>query len=301
MAGGPIDVIVIGGGIAGLWTARSCLEHGLRPLILEPELPGGLVANVGELTGFLSETSGIELATAILNPLLDAGVELVPSAAEALRSRGNKVTVRAGGKPRQARAAVIACGAPLARLDVPGWDDYLGRGISQCAYCDAGLHKDQVTVVVGGGDAALQEALHLAQFASRVILVNRGSRLRAKAQFRDRALDEPRIEFRWDTRVVRFEGDASLERIVLATDDGEEQVEQISGAFVFIGVEHRLSDLSAELSLAGDGSLEVDHRLATSMEQVYAAGLARSGFGGHLTQALADGTQAANSIAATLG
>ena len=108
MIAGPVDVIVVGGGISGLWAARCCLDEGLRPLIVEPELPGGLVANVGQLSGFLTEQSGIDLATGLLNPLLDAGVELIPGRAESVRSCSGRVTVRVDGKPRQARAAILA-------------------------------------------------------------------------------------------------------------------------------------------------------------------------------------------------
>ena len=269
----PLDLAVIGGGVAGLAAADEAVSQGLAVALFESGLYGGLVANVGALDGWPAPVGGAELAFGWKERLAAAGVRFHEEHVEAVRAQGRRRIVETNGGRYRARAVVAATGAKLRRLGVPGEQALTGRGVSQCAFCDAGFFRDADVAVVGGGDAALQEALHLAGYARSVSMIVRGGRLRARPGYGARAAADLKFSFHWNSEVASIDGESGVEGVTLA---GGQRLE-VSGVFVFIG-------LDPETALIGEG--------------VYAAGAVRQP--GSLAEAVADGQRAVREAAAAL-
>ena len=270
----PLDLAVVGGGAAGLAAAEEAVSQGLEVALFESGLYGGLVANVGALDGWPAAVGGAELAFGWKDRLAVAGVRFLEEHVDAVRVQGRRRIVEtAGGGRYRAKAVVAATGARLRRLGVPGEEALTGRGVSQCAFCDAGFFRDADVAVVGGGDAALQEALHLAGYARSIAMIVRGGRLRARPGYGARAAADPKFRFHWNSEVATIDGESGVEGVTFA--DGRRL--EVSGVFVFIGLEP-----AAEL--AGEG--------------VFAAGAVRRA--GSLAEAVADGQRAAREAAAAL-
>ena len=293
------DVLIVGGGIAGLSCAQHAARLGLNVACFEQsELFGGAVANVGKLDGFPSAqpVAGVELANSLMEDCRALGVDIVTAPAEGLELVGPQKSVSAGGQAYPGRQIVIATGTRLRNLGVPGEEKLTGRGVSQCAFCDAGLYRDDPVVVVGGGDAALQEALHLAQFASSVTMLVRGASLRAQRSYVLQASDDPKFSFRWNTQVEAILGENTVEGLRIATDGNSEDL-ACAGVFVFIGGAPNSDALPPSLERDAEGYLLTHARLETSEPGVFAIGAVRAGYGGQLVQAAAEGVAAAQALA----
>lgn len=294
------DALVVGGGIAGLTCALHAARLGARVACFEQsQLFGGAVANVGALEGYpaAGPISGAELAWNLVETSRALGVEIVNQPVEAMRLDGAQKSLTAGGHNFTARQVVITTGVRPRRLEVPGEDALAGRGVSQCAFCDAGLFRDEPVVVVGGGDAALQEALHLAQFASSVTLLVRGAALRAKRTYALRASENPKFAFRWNTRVDAVLGTEHVEGVRIAECNGKTEELACNGVFVFVGGVANSELLPEAVKRTANGLIATDARLQTSLPDVFAAGAVRAGYGGQLAQAAAEGITAAQALA----
>jgi thioredoxin reductase (NADPH) len=292
----PYDVLVVGGGLAGLTAAHRAALRGLSVASMdEGGHMGGLVANVGKIDGYpaANPVSGVELAAAELEALLELGADIIAEAARGLTTDGDIKVVTAESGAYRARTLVLASGARLKSLGVSGEQALLGRGVSQCADCDAGFFSNQHVVVVGGGDAALQEALHLSDYASTVTLVTRGNRFRARQSYIARAEANPKFTFRRSTNVLEILGRDSVEGIRLApAGGGEPEVLNCSGVFVFIGVEPNGNYLPADIERDAGGYLITDADYQTSIPGIYAVGALRAGYSGQLASAVDEATSA---------
>jgi len=297
------DIIVIGGGVAGLTAAHHARLLGADVLCLEAALHGGLVINVGELDGYpaATPTSGSLLAAILMAENVDLGVEFRDEAVTALADADGLKTVTTLAATYTAQRVIIATGASLKKLGVPGEETLTGRGVSQCAFCDAGFFVDQDVAVVGGGDAALQEALHLAETCRTVTLIHRGSHLRARPHYVARAADHPAFRFRWNSVVEEITGGDGVEAIRLK-DENTGAVEDlaVNGVFVFVGLAPNTDGLPAALTRDTFGALLTNTVFETAMPGVFAVGAVRSGHGGRLTQAVGDATTAAEAAARSL-
>lgn len=298
MAGTSFDIAVIGGGIAGLAAAHHAALAGVSVgHFIADGMPGGLVMNVGALDGWpvAGAVGGAELAAGLLSRNEELGVSLVPSRIDSIQAK----TLSGSDGTWRAKQVIVATGASLRTLDVPGADRLAGRGLSQCAWCDGGLYRDAEVVVAGGGDAALSEAIHLAEFARSITIITRGETFRARRSYVSRVADDERFKLRWASEVVEVLGDKGVEGVrVRDNEAGSEEVVACNGLFVFVGLSPNAGLLPPDVARDERGFVVTDASFETSAPGVFAIGAVRSGYGGRLTQAVAEATIAAERAAA---
>ena len=292
------DIAVIGGGIAGLTAAHHAALAGVSVgHFIADGMPGGLVMNVGALDGWpaAATVGGAELAAGLLGRNEELGVSLVPSRIDSIQNK----TLSGPDGTWRAKQVIVATGASLRTLDAPGAERLVGRGVSQCAWCDGGLYRDAEVVVAGGGDAALSEAIHLAEFARSVTIVTRGEMFRARRSYVSRVADDERFKLRWASEIVEVLGDKGVEGVRLRDNEaGNEEVVACNGVFVFVGLAPHAALLPADVARDERGFVITDTSFETAAPGVFAVGAVRSGYGGRLTQAVAEATTAAERAAA---
>jgi thioredoxin reductase (NADPH) len=301
MSDSNFDVIVIGAGITGLTAAKHAVQQGLSTANIEAMLFGGLVININELDGE-PHGSGTDIASNLMMEVSELGASNLSETVTALARDGNFLTVTTDAGTHRARAVIIASGAKLKRLGIPGEAEFEHRGVSQCADCDGPMYKDEDAVVVGGGDSALQEALVLANFCKRVHLVHRGTKFRARQHLIDAIAARNNVYPVWNTVAEEVLGAQMVTKVrVRNTVDGKTTDIPCSGFFAYIGLEPNCEFAPAGIQRDANGCLVTDKSLQTAMSGVFAAGAVRAGYGGLLTHAVAEGYLAAKTVAAQFG
>ena len=294
------DVCIVGGGIAGLSAACQATRWGLSVLLLENmPLFGGQVATVGEIEGLVGAgvEPGAALASRLVDALRQAGGRIVEAEARAVEASGAVLRIAVDGEVYRARHVIAATGQRPRLLGLPGESEFLGSGVSHCATCDGPLMRGRDVVVVGGGDAALQDALVVAKFARNVTVVSRG-RLRAKPTLVDRAVRCANLRFVWDSEVVRILGESGVEGVVLRDRaHGAPSELPCTGLFVRIGGVANSEWLPPELRDAA-GQVRVGEDFSTDLPQLHAIGALRRGFSGELATAMGEAASVLRAIAA---
>ncbi|HSE02404.1 MAG TPA: FAD-dependent oxidoreductase [Burkholderiales bacterium] len=294
MAPKTYDLIVIGEGVSGLACAGHARRAGLSVATFESNLFGGLVLNVNELDGYPGSESGTLLASELMQANSDAGVASIQEEVTAVSSAGGGFEIAAGGV-YGARQVVIASGARLKKLGVPGEREFEGRGVSSCADCDAPMFQNEEVVVVGGGDSALQEALVLAKFCSRVHIVHRGDRLRAQKHLVERADADPRISFMWKSTVEAVLGAKMVEKVRVRRNGTAEEIAAV-GVFAYVGLEPNSACAPSGSRRDGHGHLVTNDAFETSMPGVWAIGAVRAGYSGLLRDAASEAQRVAEAV-----
>jgi thioredoxin reductase (NADPH) len=301
MATSAFDVIIIGEGIAGLTVAGALAKSGLSVATFEQQIFGGLVLNVNELDPAPSggEAGGAAYASELTGANADAGVTSIQEAVTALAAADGGFTVTTAGGSHRARQVVIASGARLKSLNVPGEAEFEGRGVSKCADCDGPMFQNETVAVIGGGDSALQEANVLTHYCGKVILIHRGAAFRAQQRFIDTVNANDKIEKRFGCTVEAILGGQMVEKIRIRSAAGSEEL-AVAGVFAYIGLEPNADFVPAAVQRDAAGKLVTGDTLETAMPGVWAIGAVRSGCGGSLDDAIADANRVAGAVAAKL-
>jgi thioredoxin reductase (NADPH) len=293
-----IDILVAGSGIAGLTAALTAARLGRRTLVVTGDVLGGQLLSINEidgLPGFEGVIAGYDLCPITQDQAVAAGAEFATGEVAALEFRDGVWHARSGdGQTYLARSAVLATGAALKPLGVPGEDRLAGKGVSQCASCDAPLMKGRIVAVIGGGDSAAQEALTLAESVERVLIIHRGERLSAQAAYRSKLEQHPKIELIFGTIVDEILGEDGVTGIRLRDlASGATATRDVAGVFPFVGMRPNTGFLNELLALDFEGRVPTDAAMRTSIAGLAAAGALRSGWPGRAAASAGEGAAAA--------
>ena len=300
MAQPQYDVIVIGEGVSGLTAAGALAAAGLKVATIEGTLFGGLVVNVNDLEPAPEGRphSGAELAAEIMGANAEAGVTSIQEPVTELRSAGGVHEVVTDSGSHTARNVVVASGARLKRLGVPGEMEFEGRGVSQCADCDGPMYQNEEVIVVGGGDSALQEAHVLANYARKVQLVHRRDAFSGAPHFAAQVKANDKISVIWNATVEAISGAQMVEKARLRHADGRTEEVPCAGVFAYIGLTPSVDFLPPSVERDETGQVKTDANLQTSVPGIYAIGAVRSGYEGTLEHAIAEAQRVAQTIGA---
>ena len=291
------DVVIIGGGPAGLTAGLYASRAKLNSLLIEKGLVGGQIANaerVENYPGFPEGISGFELGQLMHQQATKYGLKTLLAEVTGIELQGEQKVIRTTEGDFMAKAVIIAGGSERQKLGVPGEEEFVGKGVSYCATCDAAFFREQPVAVVGGGDAAITEALHLAKFASRVTVIHRRDQLRASRILQEKASSEPKIEFLWNSIVEKIEGGDLVKGIRLRqVKTGEESALEVAGIFISIGLKPNTDYLKSILPLGVTGLIITDEKMETKIPGIFAAGDIRHNSARQVITAAGDGATAA--------
>jgi thioredoxin reductase (NADPH) len=296
------EVAVIGGGLAGLSAARHAARLGKLVTLFEGSgMYGGQVATTSEVDGLPmpGKLSGQDLAIHLLEDARKIAVQVVESSIDKIDLDKRITITDQDNKTYHPEAIIVASGASLRKLNVPGEDEFMGRGVSHCATCDGGFYRNQDVVVVGGGDSAAQEAMVLAKTSRKVIMVCR-SAMKAKRDYVEKLASKENVTFIWDSEVSEILGQDGVSGIRLRNvKNGTTTDLECPGLFPFIGVTPNTAFVPPSL-LTASGHVKTDPGYATADPRVFAVGAARAEYGGNAIEAMAEGVSAAEATARLL-
>jgi thioredoxin reductase (NADPH) len=290
------DVVVIGGGPAGLAAGLYASRAGLKTLLSERSMFGGQIVNaqlIENYPGFPNGVSGFDLATCMHDQATKFGLEVTSDEITGIKV-GKPHTVTGAEKAWTTDAIIIATGSQYKKLGIDDEAAFLGKGVSYCATCDGYMFKNKPVAVVGGGDTAISDALELSQHSSEVYLIHRRDQLRASQVLQNRAYAEPRMKFVWDSAVENISGEPFLKTVHLKNlKTGQKSDLQVSGLFVAVGVNPNSSIFKGAVEIDENGLVITDLTMATSIPGVFAAGDIRRNSPRQVVVAVGDGATAA--------
>ena len=299
---GTVDVAVIGAGPAGMTAALYAARAGLDVVMFERIMPGGQLAQTEHLEnypGYAQSTSGFDLAMAMQGQALAFGTRLVSEEVLSVDFRGAEKHIETAFGSYSARSVIIATGARPARLGLPLESELQGRGLSYCATCDGNFFRDQVAVIVGGGNTAAADALYLSRICKKVYVVHRRDKLRATAIYHQRLEGLENVEFLWNTEVRHFIAEnGAVAGVRLGSNvDGREFDLECQAVFVAIGTQPNTEFLQGALQLDATGYVVADEMGRTATPGVYAAGDVRTKELRQVVTAVSDGANCAEAAA----
>jgi thioredoxin reductase (NADPH) len=289
------DIVVAGAGIAGLTAALTAARLGRKTLVLSGDVLGGQLLSIEKVDGYPGFPEGVpgyDLCPIAQEQAMTAGAEFEAAEITGLEASSDGWKIATPNGDVSARALIVATGANLKHLGVPGEQQLKGKGVSHCATCDGPLLKGKVAAIVGGGDSAMQEALTLAEFASRTIIVNQADALTGQPAYRERVEGNPKIEVHNNTVVEEILGDAAVTGLKIKSGGAPSQIET-SGVFVYIGLAPATAFLNGKTKLDARGAVPTDGQMRTDLKGVFAAGTVRAGAHGRAAASAGDGAAAA--------
>ncbi|MFO8101755.1 MAG: thioredoxin-disulfide reductase [Dehalococcoidia bacterium] len=291
------QLIIIGGGPAGLTAGIYATRARLNVLLLEKIVPGGQITNsewVENYPGFPEGISGFDLGELMKEQAVRHGLEIDMAEVTGLEVSGSQKVVKTAGNNYTADAVIIAGGAEYARLGVPGEEELLGKGLSFCATCDGAFFRDRKVAVVGGGNLAITDALFLTRFTSKVYVIHRRDQLRADRILQERAFASDKIEIIWDTVVDAIDGKESVSGLKLRNvKTQEERTLEVGGVFMAVGTRPNTGYLAGTIKLGQGGTIPVNDQMETRVPGIFAAGDIREGSIRQVVAAAGDGAIAA--------
>ena len=291
------DAVIVGGGPAGLTAGLYLCRGNWRTLLIEKEIVGGYIMNVEFIEnypGFKDGVVGSQLAVEMKNQALKYGLQVQRGEVNSLQgSPSSKYVTCLDGTTYSTATVVIAGGSTPKRLGVPGEDKLMGNGIITCAFCDGGQFADRVMAVVGGGDSGITGALYMANIASRVILIEAMPECTTTAILLDRAVSNDKIEIRCGTKVASIVGENRVEGIEVIDANGKEEILNVDGVLMHVGLDPRTDYLQDVIPLDNGGQVVVNEWMETETPGIYAVGDIRSGSPGQVSTAVGDGAAAA--------
>lgn len=270
------DVIIVGGGVAGLSAALYASRARLKTVLLEKGVPGGQLAtteDVENYPGFLHIT-GPDLMAKMEEQARHFGTEIrIAVEITEMNLTGDIKRIQTTDGLVEGKTVILAMGADYKRLGVPGEDRLRAKGVSYCATCDAAFFRDRKVAVIGGGSTAVEEGNFLTKFASEVNLIHRRDKLRAEKILQERAFANPKMQFTWNTVIDEIVGENTVEGLkVRNTETGEAQVEKVDGVFIFVGMIPNTQQVVGQVTMDEGGYILTDEWMATNLPGVYACG-----------------------------
>jgi thioredoxin reductase (NADPH) len=291
------DMVIIGGGPAGLTAGIYASRARMDAVLLEKGAYGGQVlttAYIENYPGFPDGISGFELADLMHKQTENFGLQIQYRSADNIVREEALLVIETADGTLKTRTAIIATGATPNKMGVPGEEKLTGRGVSYCATCDGALYRDRIVAVIGGGDSAVEEALFLTRFASRVHLVHRRDQLRAMPLTRERALSNERIVPEFNTVLTEIRGDDEVKELILQDVHSKEiRSLEADGVFIYVGITPQVQFVKDLVDLDKEGYIVTDQFMSTSLPGLYAAGDVRSGSIRQVSSAVGDGATAA--------
>lgn len=290
------EVIIIGGGPAGLTAALYSARAGLKTAVLEKGMFGGQIVNalkVENYPGFPDGISGFDLVSLMQQQAMNYGMELINIEVTGVKAGKPNIVLTADGSRYESDAIIIAAGSEYTKLNLPGEKEYTGKGISYCATCDGAFFQGAEVAVIGGGDTALTDALELTQHASKIYIIHRRDQLRASQILQERALKNPKLSFIWDTIIEEIQGNSMLSGLKLKNvKTGNISSINVSGVFVAIGLKPNSQHFAGLVKLDEAGYIITDSSMATSVDGIYAIGDIRKNSVRQVASAVGDGATA---------
>lgn len=289
------DLLIVGAGLAGLTAGLYGARYGLRTVVVEHMVSGGQVLNVEKIEnfpGFPQGIAGFDLGPLVQEQAEAAGAEFMMDTAVGLEVEGDRRIVRCEGRELAGRSVIIAAGSSFRSLGIPGETEFVGRGVSHCASCDAPFFVGKEVCVVGGGDSALDEAAVLAAQVGQVTIVHRGGAFSAQQVALNRLVGFSNVKTLFNTELVEIAGEGTVSSVRLR-GNGSDSTIDVNGVFIFVGLEPNSAFVRGVLEVDPAGHIMVDRHLGTSIPGVFAAGDIRAASSRQLVAAAGDGASAA--------
>lgn len=291
------DLVIIGGGPAGLTAGLYAARARLKVILVEKITPGGqiLVTDwIENYPGFPEGLTGVDLVQKMTDQVNKFDIEIESAEVQGLDLSGQVKIIKLSDREISTHTVIIATGASPSKLGVPGEDSLYGKGLSSCATCDGPFFRDKVVAAVGGGDTAVQESIFLTKFASKVYLIHRRDELRATKIIQERAFENDKIEILWDTVVTGFEGLFNVEKVnIKNVKTGAPENLTVDGCFVWVGISPNTGFIKDSVKLDESGFIIANSRMETSVPGVFVAGDVRNTPLRQVATAVGDGATAA--------